>query len=277
MKHALTLAAFLLLASQTSAQTTTINFEDKSLPPDSFYNGSDLAGGFTSGGAFFNNSYSPAFGAWSGWSYSNIKDVTTAGFGNQYAAYALPGGGGVGGAGNFGVAFNFSPGDARITLPAGSLPLSVSITNTTYAALSMKNGDSFAKKFGGGTGNDPDFFLLTIQGRDSSDSITGTVPFYLADYRFTDNTLDYIVSTWQSVDLSTLPGTTKSLTFDLTSSDNGEFGMNTPSYFALDSLLVTAVPEPSTLALLSITAVGGPILGWKRFRRNRRNLKLTKC
>lgn len=268
MKHALTLVTFFLLVSQTHAQTATIDFEDKSLAPNSFYNGSDLAGGFTSRGAFFNNSYNAAFNFWGGWSYSNIKDVTTAGFGNQYAAYALPSGGGVGGAGNFGVAFNFSPGDARITLPPGSLPLSVSITNTTYAALSMKNGDAFAKKFGGSTGNDPDFFLLTIQGRDSSDNLTGTVPFFLADYRFANNALDYIVSTWQSVDLSTLPGTTTSLTFVLASSDNGDFGMNTPSYFALDSLLVTAVPEPGTLALISITLVGGSTFTWIRRRRN---------
>ena len=264
MKHALTLVTFLLLAAQTYAQTSTIDFEDKSLAPNSFYNGSDLAGGFTSGGAFFNNSYSPAFGAWSGWSYSNVNDTTTSGFGNQYAAFP---GTGVGGAGIYGVAFNFSPGDARITLPAGSLPLSVSITNTTYTALSMKNGDSFAKKFGGSTGNDPDFFLLTIQGRDSSNNLTGTVPFYLADYRFVDNTLDYIVNTWQSVDLSTLPSTTTSLTFDMTSSDTGPFGMNTPSYFALDSLIITAVPEPSTMALISITLVGGSTFTWKRTRR----------
>ena len=267
MKLTCTLVTFLLLAAQTYAQTSTIDFEDKTLAPNSFNNGSDLAGGFTSGGAFFNKSYNAAFNFWGGWSYSNIKDVTTAGFGNQYAAYALPSGGGVGGAGNFGVAFNFSPGDARITLPAGSLPLSVSITNTTYAALSMKNGDAFAKKFGGPTGHDPDFFLLTIQGRDSSDNLTGSVPFYLADYRFANDALDYIVSTWQSVDLSSLPSTTKSLTFDLTSSDNGDFGMNTPSYFALDSLIVTAVPEPSTLALLSITLVGGSTFTWKRTRR----------
>ena len=267
MKLTCTLAAFLLLAAQTYAQTTTIDFEDKPLAPNSFYNGSDQAGGFTSGGAFFNNNYNASFNFWGGWSYSNIKDVTTAGFGNQYAAYNLPSGGGVGGAGNFGVAYNFNPGDARITLPAGSLPLSVSLTNTTYAGLSMKYGDPFAKKFGGSTGNDPDFFLLTIQGRDSSNNLTGSIPFYLADYRFVDNTLDYIVSAWQSVDLSSLPNTTKSLTFDMTSSDNGPFGMNTPSYFALDSLIVTAVPEPSTLALLSITLVGGSTFTWKRTRR----------
>jgi hypothetical protein len=267
MKHTLTIASLFVLTAQLVAQNQTINFEDKFLAPNSYYNGSDQAGGFTSGGAFFNNTYNAAFDFWGGWSYSNIKDVTTAGFGNQYAAYALPSGGGGGGAGNYGVAFNFSPGDARIPLPAGTLPLTVSITNTTYAALSMQNGDSFAKKFGGSSGNDPDFFLLTIQGRDSSNHLTGTVPFYLADFRFANNTLDYIVNTWQSVDLSSLPATTRSLTFDLTSSDNGMFGINTPTYFALDSLVV-AVPEPSTLALLAVVINLGGFAAWRKYLRS---------
>lgn len=267
MKAIYTLASFLLLAAQAFAQVTTVDFEDKTLPLNSFYNGADLAGGFSSRGASFNNTFTPAFGVWSGWSYSNVNDSTTAGFTNQYAAIA---GTGVGGTGIYGVAFNFSPGDARITLPAGTLPLSVSITNTTYAALSMKNGDSFAKKFGGASGNDPDFFLLTIQGRDAGNNITGTVPFYLADYRFSDNFLDKIVSAWTSVDLSSLPGNTTNLTFDLTSSDVGPFGMNTPSYFALDNLIV-GVPEPTTMALLGMVGIGAGIYGWRRCSRRKRN------
>lgn len=255
MKHTFSLACLILLASNVVAQSNIINFEDKSLPANSYYNGSDSAGGFTSGGAFFNNSYtppSPPFDEyWSGWSYSNVNNTTTPGYENQYAAVT---GTGVGGSGIYGVAFNYSSGVARITLPTGTLPLSMSVTNTTYAFLSMLNGDGFAKKFGGASGNDPDFFLLTIEGRDANNNLTGTVPFYLADYRFANNAQDYIVNTWQSVDLSSLAATTRSLTFDMTSSDNGDFGMNTPSYFAIDSM-VLAVPEPSTLVLVAGTGL----------------------
>ena len=46
---------------------------------------------------------------------------------------------------------------------------------------------------------------------------------------------------WVLVDLSGL-GTVAALEFELASSDNGPFGMNTPSYFALDDLMF--VPEP---------------------------------
>lgn len=236
------------------AQTAGIDFEDLNLPgPNSFYNGSDLAGGFTSRGAFFNNIYDASFDVWTGWSYANVTDVTTPGFMNQYSAYHLPGGGGHASA-NYGIAFNFAVGDARVSLPAGHRPLSARITNTTYAALSMRDGDSFAKKFGGPTGNDPDFFLLTIQGRDAANAITGSIDFFLADYRFPNNALDYIVSTWTTVDLSSLPEQTVALTFGLTSSDVGPFGMNTPAYFALDNLQVTAIPEPGGLALLGVLA-----------------------
>lgn len=256
----------IILPSQVYAQTS-VDFEDKSLGQNSFENGANLAGGFTSRGAFFNNNYNSAFDSWLGWSYSNVTDVSTPGFLNQYAAYHLPGGGGAGASANFGVAFNFDVGDARITLPAGSRPLAVSIANTTYTALSMRDGDAFAKKFGGASGNDPDFFLLNIQGRDAGNAVTGTVPFFLADYRFGNNAQDYIISQWTSVDLSSLPTPTTALTFEMSSSDNGAFGMNTPSYFALDNLML-AVPEPGSLALVVAAGLAG--YGAWRMRRKRR-------
>src|SRR2546423_3178934 len=135
MNKYLSLLLLPLLAAPARAQV--IDFEDLTVPAAGYYNGSDGAGGFTSRGARFNNSYSTAFGAWSGWSYSRVVNVTTPGFSNQYAAYPLPGGGGDASP-TFGVADNFSPGDATIQLPAGTRPQSLRLTNTTYAALSMR-------------------------------------------------------------------------------------------------------------------------------------------
>jgi hypothetical protein len=66
------------------------------------------------------------------------------------------------------------------------------------------------------------------------------VEFYLADYRFADNRDDYILDTWQYVDLTSL-GMIKSLEFTLSSSDIGEWGMNTPAYFAIDTLVSQSV------------------------------------
>jgi hypothetical protein len=216
------------------AQTITIDFEDLYLDPESYYNGSDGAGGFVSRGAFFNNNYNAMFGSWKGWSYSNVTDVIHEGYQNQYSAYNLPDGGGDG-APNYGVAYNFSPGDAVIYLPAGTAPQSVRVTNTTYAGLSMLYGDMFAKKFGGVDGTDPDWFLLTIHGADDDWNETGRVHFFLADYR-TEN--KYIIDQWTTVDLTPLGPATR-LFFTLSSTDNDPiYGMNTPAYFAIDNLVV---------------------------------------
>jgi hypothetical protein len=244
---------FLLLALPAAGPAqVVVDLEDLSAPPAGFYNGSDGAGGFTSRGARFNNVYDPTFGVWTGWSYSRVTNVTTAGFTNQYAAYNLPGGGTGDGSPTYAVAFAPTP---TINLPANTRPLSARIANTTYAALSMLNGDQFAKKFGGPTGNDPDFFRLTVQGFNAGGALTGSLDFFLADYRFANNSQDYILSQWTSLDLTSL-GSAARLSFSLTSSDNGPFGMNTPAYFALDNLAVTAVPEPGTLVLTALGAIG---------------------
>jgi hypothetical protein len=48
-------------------------------------------------------------------------------------------------------------------------------------------------------------------------------------------------------------GSADELRFSLSSSDNGPYGMNTPSYFAMDNFL--AVPEPSAL-VMGIAGIG---------------------
>ena len=230
------------------------DFDDLTLVPESYWNGSDGSGGFTSGNAWFNNNYDSYYYSWDGWAYSNMTDTTTPGFGNQYSAIT---GSGQSSSNNYGVSYvnNFAA-----TLPTMSLTDTTEgysldgayFTNSTYTALSMLNGDAFAKKFGGASGNDADWFLLTITGYNAGGVATGTVDFYLADYRFTNNDLDYIVETWEYVDLTSL-GAVKSLEFALNSSDVGDWGMNTPAYFAMD----TVIPEPATLALLGL---GGLLL-----------------
>ena len=76
-------------------------------------------------------------------------------------------------------------------------------------------------------------------------------------FRFVDNAQDYIVDDWTWVDLTGL-GPIVGLEFTMSSSDVGEFGMNTPSYFAMDN-----VPEPTTLGLLLL---GGLAVARRRRR-----------
>lgn len=225
---------------QADTLATTVDFEDLALGPESFYNGSDGADEFTSHGARLNNTFTDfgSFTAWFGWSYSNTTDVSTQDFSNQYSAYQLPSGGGDS-SDNYAMAFAVEPGDSFIDLPDGRIPLSMRVTNSTWAALAMLNGDpnGFSKKFGGVTGDYPDWFLLTITGEDVLGASLGNVEFYLADYRFADNSLDFVVDTWTTVGLGSLIGARR-LSIGLSSSDTGMFGINTPAYLAMDNLEV---------------------------------------
>ena len=219
------------------AQQNVGDFENLTLSSESYWDGSDMSGlhnnsvfatNFSSGGYNFNNTYDTTWGAasgyWSsGWAYSNMTDSTTSGFTNQYSA--KPGGGHpIGGA-------NYAIGKPNSTIvfnnPDG---LSINITNSTYAANSMRDGDAFAKKF---TNADQDYFKLHIYGY-SNGSILDSTEFYLADFTHADSTLDYIVTDWQYVEL--LPGPYDSVSFNLSSSDVGAFGMNTPAYFCIDNV-----------------------------------------
>ncbi len=222
-----------LLTGQTIA-----DFENYDFAEESFLNGSDLSGGFQSANVFLPNSYNETYGSWSGWAISNMTDETTAGFTNQYSAYA---GIGAEGSENFAVAAAFSPVTLKLNeTPEGSFIQGLYITNNTYAALSMRDGDAFAKAFGGETGDDPDFFILTIKKWIGGSIAADSINFYLADYTSSDNTKDYILKDWEYVDLTDL-GPIDSLQFSLSSSDVGMFGMNTPAYFCLDQVSSTEI------------------------------------
>ena len=222
------LATFLLF--NATAQTVA-KFDDLTLAPEKFWNGSDLSGSFKSSDITFYNTYTKStYGDyWSGFAYSNITDITTAGYGNQYSAIT---GKGYEGSANYAVCYP-SP-SAELGFSASTKVTGFYVTNSTYAYLSMKNGDPFAKKFGGISGNDPDYFKLMIEALDANSKPVDTVYFYLADFRSTDNSKDYILNKWTWVDLSELKEA-KKLRFSLSSSDNSYGYMNTPGYFCMDN------------------------------------------
>lgn len=222
---------FCLLSNLLIGQDTIlVDFETFGLAQDSFLNGEDGSQGFTQEDIFFSNVYDDAFGSWSGWAISSFTDTTTPGFSNQYSSIA---GQGVDGSTSY--ATTFVLGTTDIKLNASPQKASgLYVTNNTYTYLSMLEGDAFAKKFGGESGDDPDFFLLTIKKYLNGEISEDSIDFFLADYRFTDNSSDYIVDEWSWIDLESF-AEFDSLSFSLSSSDVGAFGMNTPAYFCIDN------------------------------------------
>ncbi|MFD1552073.1 hypothetical protein DNU06_00755 [Putridiphycobacter roseus] len=240
-----TLLFTIIAGLQLTAFSQTADFETPLSQADTAWFGQDqvIDGDttFTTGGLTFENNYNASWFSFTGWAYSNSVDVTTAGYGNQFSA--IPGSG-QNNSNQFGLCY--VNGNNRMFAENGAV-LNLSgtyITNTTYAYLSMTDGDAYAKKFGenvdangtvDGT-NGEDWFLLTIYGLGADSTYTGdSINFYLADYRFADSADDYIVKDWEYVDLTTL-GSVYGLDFKLSSSDEGTWGMNTPAYFAMDNL-----------------------------------------
>ena len=219
------------MAQQNTEPEGTATFEDLNLESESFWNGADNSGSFTSGNFKFENGYETSdWGVYAyGWFYSN-KTATS--FDNyETDMYNSCVGCGANGSATYAV-FNenlYSPKQVEVlSSEEGAEVSGFYVTNAAYSYTSMMNGDSYAKKF-----EDGDWFMLTVTGYDASNASTGTVDVYLADLRNENDA--YILNTWRWVDLTSL-GKVKCLGFSLSSSDSGQWGMNTPAYFCMDNL-----------------------------------------
>ncbi len=110
----------------------------------------------------------------------------------------------------------------------------VYVTNTTYAMSAMEKGMGLDAKFGGEQGTNKDWFKLTAVGYNNK-TLTDSVGFYLADFRFDNSAEDYIVKDWQYVDLSKL-GKITEVEFRLSSNKKNINGETSLDYFCLDNL-----------------------------------------
>lgn len=226
------------------SQSIKMTFESLNLPIDTFWNGSDLSGAYLEpipllGDTFIaHNSYDTAWGGyWSGGiAVSTMSDDTTENFTNLYSSIAASGYN----SSSYGVVSGADTATISTTVMLwGDYQrfMSMYVSNATYTYYSMLNGDAFAKKFGGSTGNDPDYLFIRFY-------FYGGFPkqhvdFYLADFRNEDNSQDYILDDWVYVDFNDYPNSEHygpSIKMQLFSSDTGAFGMNTPAFFCIDNL-----------------------------------------
>lgn len=205
-----------------------IDFQDITLPTAGYELKADNA--YNAGGFAFSYSYEYIaewdWISWSGFVVSNNKDKTTAGATNQFSVY---GNGGADGSTQFALVYVSGEGVTEMTYGNSALAEIdyIYVNNSTYAALSIKNGDTMATPFG-----EDDYFKLTVTGYNTTGTKTGSVDFYLADYR---DGKTFICEAWTKIDLQPL-GSVNKVRFELETTKKNTDGPLTPSYFCLDNI-----------------------------------------
>lgn len=237
------------IAAIIASESQTATFEEIALADESYWNGSDMTGTeFTdayggkayantivSGSYRFHNTYTPAYGSWSGFAVSNQTSVVFNNYDEDQYHSAV--GHGYDNSANYAVVYPYGETVDVMNKPDGEKISGFYVTNTANNVKAYTNGDGMTDKFVEG-----DWCKLTVTGN-HADGTTSAVEVYLADYRSANEASHSYIDTWQWVDLSTL-GNVKSLSFAVSSTHNNEWGMTTPSYFCMDNL--NGIPGTST-------------------------------
>lgn len=228
MKKITLISSLLFLSFTINAQSSfTADFEELLAKADSFLNGSTTAPEprvFTSNGVEFTSVYDTAYGGYwkEGFAVSSTTDSVTKDFSNLYTA--IPAKGALDSR-----VYLIGQQDASFSLPVttGYAPAlkSIYITNTAYAYGTMLDGNGFSPKF---SSQRKDSFVLFIYPKGNNND---SVRVDLANFTNTDTTKNFILRDWVKV---TIPNGFNGARFKLVSSDNGQFGMNTPAFFAMD-------------------------------------------
>lgn len=180
----------------TVKDATVATFEDLTLEPESHWAGpadnaeevagaygTEWVGTFKSGSYEFVNSVNPAWGSWTGCSYSNKTATSFESFDKDQWNSAA--GHGANGSANYGVLYGNSipnmpmeiikvlDGDAEGRIIAG-----MNITNSAWVVECVKKGNGSAQKFAQGS-----WFKVIFTGT-KADKSTASVDYYLADYPF---------------------------------------------------------------------------------------------
>ena len=179
MKYILALV-FAAIQTIVFAQVVA-GFENFNLAPGKYINNADPEEYFESGSIRLPNEYNEEFSFWAGFAISTDTNTTTPGFTNQYSAYP---GTGAAGTNAYAMGYIYEPVIIHLKEQAIGKPMiGMYVANSTYSYLSMRDGDGFAKKFGGETGTDPDFFMMTIKKYSGGVLSDDSINVFLADYR----------------------------------------------------------------------------------------------
>lgn len=178
------------------------------------------------GGPFWNGGHAIS-------NYSSIDIEANNTYEQQLTVYGEAGKGGHNGSANFCVHNGYgSPSSGNGTLPAIEFADNIAriidhmyVNSTTYMYYAYVNGSAFNK-----AATDSDWFKIIATGYDAAGNKTGETEFYLGKGK-------ECVQEWTKWDLSNLGKVTK-VEFNVTGTDVGDWGLNTPAYFAYDDIVV---------------------------------------
>ena len=219
-----------LFATTLAFAQEPATFEDVPLGSGGIWQPPTGANEMPSGGWLFTNN--TQYGYWGGFTASNRTDLNQSGLDAQYTAAA---GCGYDGSTQYAVAYTMGvQTDVYAADGQSHTVTGCYVTNNLWTYQDILQGGYGELPYGGTTGNDPDWFKVTATGKNASGQVVGTLDFYLADYRFSNNVDDYVLNTWEWFDLSPL-GNVATISFSLSSSRGSGYNMITPAYFCMDN------------------------------------------
>jgi hypothetical protein len=217
---------------------TAINYDSTNVWTDALKAGTNIV----SQNVKFSHDAVPDWNTWSGFVATRNKDVTDYSTGNwlEHQFTCMSGGGTSGKGTPYLVAYWNSSEGSTPTLAKASCnftygdnqeftPISVNLNNTTYTYYAVINGTAYSKKFASG-----DSLVVHAYGVTKNGTVTGPVDAYLADYR---SGTPKVIKDWTYFNLEAL-GKVVGVYFTMDSSDKGTWGINTPTYFAIDQVII---------------------------------------
>jgi hypothetical protein len=125
------------------------------------------------------------------------------------------------------------------------------INNTSYIVSAARGGNSYEGDFVTG-----DWLLLTATAT-NADGTTVKDSLYLIDFRSSIESEHTYLTDWTWFNFSNMGSNVRYITFTMTGSHTGTYGLNTPSYFCLDDFgasVPTAIEDiPFSQALKTVT------------------------
>lgn len=220
---------------------------------------------WTSGEAYFN--LYEGGGYWCGITASNSTNTSLSGLAGQYTSIT---GSGYDGSSNYGIVY-YSQYDALmnditadVLTPDLANFSSMYITNAVYTYDTLLNGNDFAKNSLQSYADQSQYaeFKITIKGivkmgdeENYAEYTENSVEVILGNTYLNEDTGKwevYILQDWELIDLTTLNETDGlyGLNFTVEGTDKSGGWDNWPTYFAMDNISYTAVPEPATFAMI---------------------------